>query len=220
MPDTYEEAMMGKLKFRISTSLDGYVAGPNPSPDEPLGEGGEQLHEWALELEAWRKPHGREGGETNASSAVMEEAFISGAEIMGREMFGGGPGPWGDDPWQGWWGDDPPFHKPVFVLTHHTREPLTLSDTTFTFVTDGIESALAQALEAADGKDVYVGGGADVINRYLAAGLVDEIEVHVSPLLLGGGARLFDGVGPDLKLEQLRAVEAPGVAHLKYRVVK
>ena len=118
------------------------------------------------------------------------------------------------------WGEDPPFHKPVFVVTHHEREPLTLSDTTFTFVTDGIESALEQAMEAADGKDVYIGGGADIINQYLAAGLVDELEVHVAPLILGGGERLFDGVGPDLKLEQLRAVEGPGVAHLKYRVVK
>jgi dihydrofolate reductase len=109
---------------------------------------------------------------------------------------------------------------PVFVVTHHEREPLTLTDTTFTFVTDGIESALAQAREAADGKDVYIGGGADIINQYLAAGLVDELEVHISQLVLGGGERLFDGVGPDLKLEQLRAVEAPGVTHLKYRVVR
>ena len=140
---------------------------------------------------------------------------------MGRGKFGPPDGgPWGDDPWPGWWGEDPPFHKPVFVLTHHEREPLTLSDTTFTFVTDGIESALAQAREAAGGKDVFLGGGADIINQYLAAGLVDEIELHVVPILLGGGERLFDGVGPDLKLEQLRAVEAPGVAHLKYRVVK
>src|SRR3954468_5185808 len=213
---------MSKLRVHISTSLDGYVAGPNQSEENPLGEGGEQLHDWVVELKAWREPHGREGGEENASTQVVEEARADvGAEIMGRGMFGPpGGGPWGDDPWAGWWGDDPPFHKPVFVVTPHEREPLTLSDTTFTFVTDGIESALAQANEAADGKDVYIGGGADVINRYLAAGLVDEIEVHVSPLLLGGGARLFDGVGPDLKLEQLRAVEAPGVAHLKYRVVK
>jgi dihydrofolate reductase len=163
-----------------------------------------------------------EGGEVNASSEVVEESLENiGAEIMGRGKFGPpGGGPWGDDPWPGWWGEDPPFHKPVFVVTHHEREPLTLSDTTFTFVTDGIESALAQAREAADGKDVLIGGGGSLINQYLAAGAVDEIELHVSPLLLGGGERLFDGVGPDLKLEQLRAVEAPGVAHLKYRVVK
>jgi dihydrofolate reductase len=212
---------MSKVKAHISVSLDGYVAGPNQSEENPLGEGGERLHDWVVELRAWREPHGREGGEENASSAVLEEAEDNvGAEIMGRGKFGPpGGGPWGDDPWPGWWGEDPPFHKPVFVLTHHEREPLTLSDTTFTFVTDGIESALAQAREAAGDKDVFLGGGADSINQYLAAGLVDEIELHVAPILLGGGERLFDGVG-DLKLEQLRAVEAPGVAHLKYRVVK
>jgi dihydrofolate reductase len=144
-----------------------------------------------------------------------------GAEIMGRGKFGPATrGPWGDDPWQGWWGDEPPFHKPVFVLTHHPREPLTLSDTTFTFVTDGIESALAQAREAAGDKDVFLGGGAAMINEYLAAGLVDELELHVVPIILGGGARLLDGVGPDVKLEQVRVVEAPGVTHLKYRVTK
>jgi dihydrofolate reductase len=213
---------MSKVRVHIATSADGYVAGPNQSQENPLGEGGENLHDWMLVLKAWREPHGREGGEVNLNSEILEEANSNvGAEIMGRGKFGPPEGgPWGDDPWQGWWGDEPPFHKPVFVLTHHEREPLTLSDTTFTFVTDGIESALEQARNAADGKDVYIGGGADVINQYLAAGLVDEIEVHVSPLLLGGGERLFDGVGPDLKLEQLRAVEAPGVTHLKYRVVR
>jgi dihydrofolate reductase len=154
------------------------------------------------------------------SSSVLEEALENvGAEIMGRGKFGGGPGPWGDDLWPGWWGEDPPFHMPVFVLTNHPREPLTLSDTTFTFVTDGIESALEQARKAAAGKDVTVGGGADAINQYLAAGLVDELELHVVPIVLGGGARLFEGVGPGLELEQVRAVEAPGVTHLKYRVV-
>jgi dihydrofolate reductase len=138
-----------------------------------------------------------EGGEVNASTPVVEESLANvGAEIMGRGKFGGGPGPWGDDPWPGWWGEDPPFHMPVFVLTHHERDPLSLSDTTFTFVT-----------------------GADVINQYLAAGLVDDLELHIVPLVLGGGARLFDSLGPDLKLEQVRAIEAPGVTHLKYRVV-
>ena len=210
---------MGTLRVHISVSADGYVAGPNQTKEEPLGEGGESLHEWALALKAWREPHGKEGGEVNASTAVLDEAHSNvGAEIMGRGKFGGGPGPWGDDAWQGWWGDDPPFHFPVFVLTHHEREPLTLSDTTFTFVTDGIESALEQAGEAAAGKDVTVGGGADVINQYLAAGLVDELELHVASVLLGGGARLFEGVGPEVKLEQVRAVDAPGVTHLKYRV--
>jgi dihydrofolate reductase len=208
---------MTKVRVHISVSADGYVAGPNQSPEEPLGEGGESLHDWAVELAAWREPHGREGGEVNASTAVMEEALANvGAEIMGRGKFGGGPGPW-DDAWQGWWGDDPPFHMPVFVLTHHERQPLTLSDTTFTFVTGGIEAALEQATAAAGGKDVTIGGGADVINQYLAAGLVDELELHVAPKLLGGGARLFDGAGP-LELEQVRVIEAPGVTHLRYRV--
>jgi dihydrofolate reductase len=210
---------MSKVRAYISVSVDGYVAGPNQSLENPLGVGGESLHDWLVALRAWREPHGMEGGEVNASSAVLEESLANvGAEIMGRGKFGGGPGPWGDDAWQGWWGDEPPFHMPVFVVTHHEREPLTLSDTTFAFVTEGIESALDQAREAAAGKDVLVGGGAHVINQYLAAGLVDELELHVVPLLLGGGARLFDGVGPDLKLEQVRAVDAPGVTHLKYRV--
>ena len=212
---------MSKVRVHIAVSADGYVAGPNQSEENPLGEGGEGLHDWVVVLKAWREPHSKEGGEVNASSAVVEEAQANvGAEIMGRGKFGGGPGPWGDEPWPGWWGEDPPFHMPVFVLTHHEREPLTLSDTTFTFVTDGIESTLAQASAAADGKDVTIGGGADVINQYLAAGLVAELEVHVVPLVLGGGARLFEGVGPDLRLEQVRAVEAPGVSHLKYRCVR
>ena len=211
---------MSKVRVHIAVSLDGYVAGPNQSQENPLGEGGEQLHEWIFGLKAWREPHGREGGEVNASSAVIEEANDGvGAEIMGRGKFGPpGGGPWGADPWKGWWGDDPPFNKPVFVLTHHEREPLTLSDTTFTFVTDGIESALAHAREAAGDEDVFIGGGAETINQYLAAGVVDEVELNVVPILLGAGERLFERVG-DLKLEQLRAVEAPGVTHLKYRVV-
>ena len=212
---------MSRLRGHISVSADGYVAGPNQSEENPLGEAGERLHDWVVALRAWRAPHGLEGGEVNASNAVVEEAQANiGAEIMGRGKFGGGPGPWGEDPWPGWWGEDPPFHMPVFVLTHHQREPLTLSDTTFTFVTDGIEAALEQARAAAGEKDVLIGGGADVINQYLAAGHVGELELHVVPLLLGGGARLFEGIGPDLELEQIRVVEAPGVAHLNYRVVK
>jgi dihydrofolate reductase len=212
---------MSKLRVHISVSADGYVAGPNQSEENPLGEAGERLHDWVVALRAWRAPHGLEGGEVNASNAVVEEAQANvGAEIMGRGKFGGGPGPWGEDPWRGWWGEDPPFHMPVFVLTHHQREPLTLSDTTFTFVTGGIEAALEQARAAAGGKDVLIGGGADVINQCLAAGHIDELELHVVPLLLGGGARLFEGIGPGLGLEQIRVVEAPGVAHLKYRVVK
>jgi dihydrofolate reductase len=212
---------VAKLRFQISISLDGFVAGPNPSEDDPLGEGGEQLHEWVIKLAAWRKPHGREGGEVNASTPVMEEALENvGATVMGRKMFGPGPGPWGDDPWGGWWGDEPPFHTPVFVLTHHEREPLEKEGgTTFTFVTDGIESALGQAKQAAGGKDVSLGGGAEAAQQYLAAGLIDELDLNVVPVLLGSGTRLFDNLaGADLNLEQVRAIEAPGVTHIKYRV--
>jgi dihydrofolate reductase len=208
------------VKVHITVLVDGYVAGPNQSLENPLGEGAGSLHDWAFALRAFREPHGMDGGEVNASTPVVEESLANvGAEIRGRGKFGGGPGPWSSDPWAGWWGEEPPFHMPVFVLTHHEREPLTLSDTTFTFVTDGIESALDQARTAAAGKDVVIGGGADVINQYLAAGLVGELELHIVPVVLGGGARLFERLGPDLKLEQVRAIDAPGVTHLKYRVV-
>jgi dihydrofolate reductase len=208
------------LRLQISVSADGYVAGPNQSEKDPLGEGGEQLHEWVVALAAWREPHGREGGETNASSPIIEEALESGgATIMGRNMFGGGPGPWGEEPWNGWWGEDPPFHHPVFVLTHHEREPLEMEGgTTFHFVTDGIESALDQAKDAAAGKDVALGGGADVCGQYLAAGLVDEMTLNVAPVLLGGGERLFESVGvPGRKMELVEAIDAPDATHLKYR---
>ena len=211
---------MPKLRFEISISLDGYVAGPSQSEEHPLGEGGEELHEWVIKLAAWREPHGREGGEVNASTPLMEESQSGvGAVVMGRNMFGGGPGPWGDDPWQGWWGDEPPFHMPVFVLTHHEREPLELGGTTFTFVTDGIESALRQAREAAGDLDVTMAGGADVAGQALSAGAVDQMQLNVVPILLGDGARLFeDGAGAGLDLEPILVVETPEVTHLRYRV--
>lgn len=212
---------MGKLRCQISMSLDGFVAGPNQSEENPLGLGGEDLHEWVVKLEAWRRQHGLEGGELNASSAVIEEVQTNvGATVMGRNMFGGGPGPWDkDNPWNGWWGDNPPFHTPVFVLTHHPRDPLEMKGgTTFHFVIDGIQSALEQARQAAGAKDVMIGGGANVVQQYLAAGLVDEFELHVVPILLDDGERLLEKVG-DLKLEQVRAVDAPGVTHIRYRVI-
>ncbi len=211
---------MPKVRFEISVSLDGYVAGPSQSEEHPLGEGGEELHEWVVKLAAWRESHGREGGEVNASTPLMEEAQRGvGAVAMGRGMFGGGPGPWGDDPWQGWWGDEPPFKMPVFVLTHHEREPLTLGETTFTFVTDGIESALEQAKAAAGDEDIAIGGGADVARQCLAAGLVDQLQLNVVPLLLGGGTRLFEGgAGAGLDLEPILVVDTPEVTHLRYRV--
>lgn len=213
---------MSKTRFYISVSLDGFIAGPDQSQDEPLGVGGEDLHQWVIPLAAWRRPHGLEGGEENPSNAVIEEAQSNtGAHVMGRNMFGGGPGPWSEgDPWKGWWGDDPPFHTPVFVITHHPREPLQMQGgTTFYFVTDGIESALQRAKDAAGERDVLISGGAEVIQQYLAAGLVDEFELHIVPLLLGDGERLLENVG-ELQIEQVRAVEAPGVTHIKYRVVR
>ena len=210
---------MGNLKFQISVSLDGFVAGPNQSAENPLGEGGEALHDWVLKLEAWRRAHGREGGEVNASTPVFEEASgNAGAVLMGRNMFGGGPGPWGEEPWRGWWGEEPPFHVPVFVLTHHEREPLEMEGgTTFHFVTDGIETALEQATAAAGGKDVAIAGGGHAIQQYIAAGLVDEMWLHVVPILLGAGARMFDETTAGSGLEQVQVVEGPEAAHLRYR---
>jgi dihydrofolate reductase len=213
---------MAKLRFQISMSADGFIAGPNPSERDPLGEGGMQLHEWAFKLAAWRKPHGREGGEVNASTEIVEQALENvGATIMGRNMFGGGPGAWGSDPWEGWWDEDPPFHTPVFVLTHHEREPLEKDGgTTFFFVSDGIVSALEQAKEAAGAGDVSLGGGANIAQQYLAAGLIDELQLNVVPIVLGGGTRLFENLeDADVKLEQVRAIEAPGVTHLTYRIL-
>jgi dihydrofolate reductase len=186
---------------------------------EPLGIGGEQLHEWVVSLEAWRRPHGMEGGEVNESTPVMaEEVANIGATIMGRNMFGGGPGPWNKtDPWNGWWGRNPPFHHPVFVLTHHAREPQMMEGgTSFTFVTDGIESALEHARRAADGRDVALSGGARAAQQYLRAGLVDEMQLHLVPKLLGGGERLFDNVDDMHGLILVETVAAPNVVHLKF----
>jgi dihydrofolate reductase len=212
---------MSKLRLSITMSLDGFVAGPEQSELDPLGVGGLELHEWVFPLEAFKRMHGGEGGEVNASSAVVDERRANvGATIMGRNMFGGGPGPWRSDPWQGWWGDDPPYHHPVFVLTHHAREPLSMKGgTTFHFVNDGIESALAQARDAARGQDISLAGGASAVNQYLAAGVVDEIDLSIAPMILGDGARLFRGLERGaLKLTQVRAVDAPGVTHIKYKV--
>ena len=211
---------MSKLRFKISMSLDGFVAGPSQSVDNPLGIGGMRLHEWAFPLTVWRAMHGLEGGEINESTLVVEESLANiGASVMGRNMFGGHPGPWdAEKPWNGWWGVNPPFHHPVFVLTHYAREPLELEGgTIFTFVTDGIEAALEQARRAAGGNDVSLAGGAGAAQQYLAAGLVDEMEINLVPTLLGSGERLFDGVGDDLHgLELVRTVAAPGVTHLKF----
>jgi dihydrofolate reductase len=209
-----------KLRFKISMSLDGFVAGPSQSVDNPLGIGGMRLHEWAFALAVFRNMHGMEGGEINESTRVVEESLANiGSTVMGRNMFGGHPGRWDSKrPWNGWWGTDPPFHHPVFVLTHHKREPLELEGgTTFTFVTNGIEAALEQARRAAGGKDVSLAGGAKAAQQYLAAGLVDEMEINLVPTLLGSGERLFDGIGDDLHgLRLVRTVAGPQATHLKF----
>jgi dihydrofolate reductase len=220
--DPRKEISMSIVRFQVAVSLDGFMAGPDQSVENPLGIGGEDLHNWMVELEVWRRAQGEDGGIVNVSTQVVEEAQANvGAYVMGRNMFGGGPGAWDDEQvWSGWWGEDPPYHTPVYVLTHHARDPLMMQGaTTFHFVTDGSDAALARARDAAGGRDVAIAGGAKTIQQYLAAGAVDEFELHVVPLLLGSGERLLENVG-DLHLEQVRAIEAPEVTHLKYRVLK
>lgn len=208
---------MSKVKLHVSVSLDGFTAGPDQSEENPLGIGGGQLHEWAFKLEAF----GTEGGEVNASTPLAEDILSGvGAVIMGRNMFGGGTGDWGDGSWKGWWGDDPPYHCPVFVLTHHEREPLEMEGgTTFHFVTGGVGSALEQAKVAAGDEYISIGGGADAARQFLAAGLIDEITLDLIPVLLGDGARLFEGLG-GLDLESTGVVEAPDATHLSFRPVR
>ena len=203
----------------MSISLDGFVAGPNQSLEDPIGEGGMRLHEWVFETASWREQHGRRGGERNADSEVVEELVEGvGAYIMGRRMFGGGDGPW-DQTWRGWWGEDPPYHAPVFVLTHHAREPLAMEGgTTFMFVTDGIESALDQARTAAGEGEVAIAGGASAVQQYLAAGALDELYLHVVPVVLGTGERLLENVG-NPTLQPVKVIASPAVTHIKYRVV-
>jgi dihydrofolate reductase len=210
---------MTQLRFQITISLDGYVAGPRQSLEHPLGEGAETLHEWAIATRSFRAAHGMEGGEAGLDDDHMARATEHlGATIMGRNMFGPVRGPWDED-WNGWWGDEPPFHHPVFVLTHHPREPLVLGETTFHFVTGGIEAALEQARAAANGKDVTIGGGADTVRQYLRAGLVDTFEVHVAPLLLGSGEGLFDGVDLAGRYVSEGLEGSPAAAHFRYRRV-
>ena len=209
---------MGLVTCQISISLDGFVAGPNQSLDNPLGEGGLRLHEWVFPTRGWRRMEGQEGGEDGPDSEVVEEVSRGvGAYIMGRKMFGGGPGEW-DREWKGWWGPDPPYHVPVFVLTHHPREPLTMEGgTTFNFVTDGIESAMKQAQAAAGDQKVSIAGGASAVRQFLAAGLLDELYLHIAPVILGAGERLLEDVG-DPVLEPVKVVASPAVTHIEYRV--
>jgi len=211
---------MGMVTCQISISLDGFVAGPNQSIDNPIGEGGMRLHDWVFATASWRRQQGLEGGVNSADSEVAAEVVQGvGAYIMGRKMFGGGPGPW-DPEWKGWWGDEPPYHAPVYVLSHHPRQQLSmLGGTTFTFVTDGITSALEQARTAAGDQDVALAGGASTIRQYLAAGSLDEMYLHIVPILLGSGERLLEDVG-DPVLKPVKVVASPAVTHIKYRIVK
>ena len=213
---------MSKVRVRaFSLSLDGFGAGPAQSVENPLGMNGTALHEWAFKTRTFRAMFGHEGGDTGVDEQFAARSFENvGAWILGRNMFGPVRGPWPDDSWKGWWGTNPPYHVPVFVLTHHARASIVMDGgTVFHFVTDGIESALAHAKAAADGQDIWLAGGAETVNQYLAAGLVDEIDVSIAPVILGAGERLFAGLNPNsLKLEQTRAVQAPGVTHIKYKL--
>ncbi|HEU0072556.1 MAG TPA: dihydrofolate reductase family protein [Dehalococcoidia bacterium] len=214
---------MSKVRVHMMISADGYVAGPNQAPDKPFGDIPEGFLRWVFELRSFRQDHGMEGGKDGPSSDVLGETSANlGATIIGRNMFGGGTGPWPEPAWDGWWGENPPYHTSVFVITHHPRAPLVMQGgTTFHFVTAGIESALDQARVAAGERDIRIGGGANVVNQYLAAGLIDEIELHVVPFILGGGARLFDNIGsPPPELEVIRVVPSPEATHIKYRVIR
>jgi dihydrofolate reductase len=180
----------------IGISVDGFVAGPDQALDHPLGVGGEALHAWAFDTRSFNRMLGRDGGRSGVDDEIWAQGFANvGAWILGRNMFGPDRGPWGPDPWRGWWGEDPPYHRPVVVLAHHPREPLVMQGgTDFHFETRGIEAALAKAREAAEGQDVRIGGGAETLRQYLRAGLVDEMHLALAPTLLGRGESLFDGL--------------------------
>jgi dihydrofolate reductase len=210
---TEKERVMAQVTADFSVSLDGFIAGPDARPGNPLGDGGDRVHTWMYELASWRERAGLTGGITNRDSEVIGEWFAHfGAVVMGRNMFDEGAVPWGEKP---------PFRAPVFVVTHNARDTLVREGgTTFTFVTDGIESALAQAREAAGGKDVDVAGGADIVQQLLRAGLLDELQIHLAPVFLGAGVRLFDQMPTDIELEKTRVIDSPRVTHLRYRVVK
>jgi dihydrofolate reductase len=211
---------MSSVTCHISISLDGFVAGPRQSIENPIGEGGMRLHQWVFETARWHKEHGLSQVPQTADSDVLEEVVQNiGAYIMGRKMFGGGAGPW-DETWKGWWGEEPPYHVPVFVLTHHRREPLPMKGgTSFRFVADGIESALDQARSAAGAKDVAIAGGASTVQQFLAAGMLDELSLHIVPVILGAGERLLENVG-DPRLEPVKVIASPTVTHVKYRILR
>jgi dihydrofolate reductase len=203
-----------KVFVDISMSLDGFIAGPNGGPQNPLGDGGSRLHQWMYDVESWRERQSLTGGQINQDDEVIKESFAwTGAYVMGSWMFGEG---------EVAWPDPPPFRAPVFVLTHHAREPrVRQGGTTFTFVTDGNESALEQARAAAGDKDIRIAGGANTIRQFMEAGLIDELQIHLAPVLLGDGVRLFEHTGPEhVELESTQVIDSPKVTHLRYRVVK
>jgi dihydrofolate reductase len=205
---------MGIVTAHMSMSVDGYVAGPNSGAGNPLGDGGVLIQQWMFGLASFREIQGLSGGQTNADDEELRQRFApTGAVVLGRRMFDEGEGPWGDNP---------PFRMPVFVLTHEDRDTLVKEGgTTFTFVTNGIESALEQAKAAAGDKNVNIAGGADTVQQFIRAGLLDELEIHLAPLLFGEGIRLFDKMGPEhIELENMRVVSSPKVTHLRFRVAK
>jgi dihydrofolate reductase len=204
-------------KLRVhsfSISLDGFGAGPDQDLDNPLGVGGRQLHEWAFATATF---HGTEGGETGIDDDFIKLGETNiGATVMGRNMFGPVRGEWGGSDWKGWWGDEPPYHHPVFVLTHHAHDPIPMEGgTTFHFVTEGPEAALERAFDAANGADVRLGGGVATVREYLQLGLVDELHVAIAPVLLGRGERLFGDLGNALDGYQVEYVASPSVAHMR-----
>ena len=208
---------MAQLRVHnMSMSVDGFVAGPDQSLDDPLGVGAEPLHEWMFETKRWSELTDETGGEAGVDDDVVARGFDGiGAWILGRNMFGPIRGPWGDSHWSGWWGDEPPYHCPVFVLTHHARDPLEMAGgTTFHFVDDPIERVLARAFEAADGRDVRLGGGASTVRQYMASGLVDYIQLTIVPVLLGGGERIFEPNDRYGRYECAEFIPSRRVAHV------
>jgi dihydrofolate reductase len=212
---------MSIVRAHVMVSVDGFMAGDNLTASKPFGGIPQDFLAWVFKLKSFQEMGGGTDGETGPSDDVMRETGENlGATILGRHMFGPDRGDW-DLSWKGWWGENPPYHTDTFVLSHYPREPLPMEGgTTFYFVTDGIEEALRRAKESAGDRDIRIGGGANVVNQYLAAGLIDEIETHVVPVLIGSGQRLFDGLGQDFKLEKIRVVEGDRVTHIKYRVLK
>ena len=209
---------MAKLRVHaFSISLDGYGAGPDQSRENPLGVGGEELHEWMFPTRTFQEMQGNDGGTTGVDDELTRRGFENiGAWILGRNMFAPSRGPWPDDGWKGWWGDNPPYHAPVFVLTHHPRAPIPMEGgTTFHFVTDGVHAALQRAFEAAGGRDVRIGGGVGTIRQYLTAGLIDEVHLAIAPILLGSGEHLLAGINAsELGYQVAEHVATAGALHV------